>query len=173
VTINIKNALTKRVRAVLGEFVDTGLLKPSNFDAIKGSLLGITLDDDTDLFLVLTSMLSLKYIMWTINTDYHDGKVLLGINSQRRLDSLESYDGAPICSSNDKLLINLTLSVSNLSNTTSLAVQLDITHGTPDKTFISISPYSIELDRLNSELKMANEEFKVAKLWTLACDLYS
>lgn len=172
-SIEIKSALTNRIGDLLNSFVTARLIKDSDADTIKGLLMGVNLDDDTVLFSVLSSLLGLGYNLWKIETGYNNGKVLLSIHSQRRVDSLSHHNDIPICATNDKALMNLDLFITDMGGSLCMSAEMKISHEVPDETWILISPFSMSLDRFDSMPKIIGEENKVVELWKLAHKLYS
>lgn len=172
-TTATKYALTKRIKDVLISFSEQHKIKSQDFETIKAILLTLELNDDSNLYSTLASMLSLNYCIFKVETNYASGRIFLQIQSQRRLDSLEKYNDIPLCSTNDKTLIDLELSITNMSGKTTTNANMDIRHEAPDGTWIDIAPYSINLEKINTESKIEHEEEKLVKLWTLACELYS
>jgi hypothetical protein len=172
-TTETKSALTDRIKTLLESYVSSGLLALGDGDLIKTVLNDLILEDDTELYSVLETMLNSKYMIWKSKPQYSNGKVFLTIESQRRMDVLKEYENVQVCETNDKLLIGLDISLTDMSGDMSMSAKLEIRHETPDGTWVDISPYSIDLDKISDKDKLSEQEGKIVKLWSLACELYS
>jgi hypothetical protein len=168
-----KYALTKRVNESLESLLNQNLISMNNFDIIQGVFIGLELDDDTNLYLTLKSMSSLKYFIYEIKTNYYKNSIFLTIASQRRIDSLDKYRDITTCFTNEKLYINTNLIITNMSGNCVLTSEMKINSQLPDGTWIEISPVGMNSDKCNQEEKIIDQEDKVVKLWNLSCELYS
>lgn len=172
-TIETKSALTDRIKTLLDLYVTSGLVALGDGDLIKTVLSDLVLEDDTELHSVLETMLDSKYMIWKAKPQYANGKVFLTIESQRRMDVLKEYEDIQVCETNEKLLIGLDVSLTDMSGEMSMGAKLEIRHETPDGTWVDLSPYSINLDKISDKTKLSEQEGKIIKLWSLACELYS
>ena len=99
------------------------------------------------------------YKMWKQDTD----EMSVSQKYQKRLDTLHKYKDIPLCSCNDKLLINIDYWCFEINDIVSESCSIYIVHENKNGDWCDLKIYSIPVDKIKEGL--VGYEDKIVKLW--------